>query len=343
MNELRSQLSSLLSHRSSYTPKIKPHEPDTFHGHRSKLRSFVISLRIYITFNESRFVSERSKVIFACSFLRDSAFAWIEPLIRDSTDISINTSHEVLDDFEGFVRSLTATFGDVDEVAHAERRLRSLRQTTSVTNYATEFQQITSHLSWNEDALCFHFKQGLKSNIKDELARDPSPSSVEELVEKCVRIDNRFFERSLERSGNFQRAFHQTSNQFQSAPRSQDRSSRAHFVPRSRDNLGPRPMDLDFASSPRKPLTSFERSQRLKQGLCLYCEQPGHIVRDCPSTPQKRQSGPVKPQSASASSFPASSVSFSLAASSGSRLRSNNPFRSYQQKKGQATSNHRVL
>lgn len=70
-----------------------------------------------------------------------------------------------------------------------------------MSTYATEFQQITSHLSWNEEALCFQFFQGLKDNIKDELAREPLPAVMEDLIEKSVRIDNRLFERKLERSG----------------------------------------------------------------------------------------------------------------------------------------------
>ena len=47
----------------SYQPRVKPHEPDTFHDVRSKLCSFITSLRIYISFNSTRFTTERSNVL----------------------------------------------------------------------------------------------------------------------------------------------------------------------------------------------------------------------------------------------------------------------------------------
>lgn len=195
--------------------KIKPHELDTFHGQRSKLRSFITSLRIYISLNSGKFNTDRSKVLFACSFLRDATFSWIESLLRDSFDSnSEDEEDEILDSFENFLRHFQQTFGDIDTVANAERQIKILRQKTSISQYATEFQQITSHLSWNEEAPCYQFYQGLKESIKDELSRSPRPSTVEELVKVSVRIDNRLFERGMERINSFPQ---QKSTPFQSS------------------------------------------------------------------------------------------------------------------------------
>src|SRR5690606_29178331 len=126
-NQLQASIEQLRTQQAntstvSHQPRVKPHEPDTFHGVRSKLRSFITSLRIYISFNSTRFTTERSKVLFACSFLRDSAFAWVKPLLRDSFDDSIEDEEdEILDNFENFLKHLQQTFGDIDTVANTER------------------------------------------------------------------------------------------------------------------------------------------------------------------------------------------------------------------------------
>lgn len=137
MQNLSNQFSTLyLVHESDSLSKtlskVKPHEPDTFHGQRSKLKPFIASLRIYFTFKAANFPTERSKVLFACSYFRDSAFAWAEPIIRASFD-TLDAVDPILDDFEQFIHHLQQTFGDIDSVAHAERQIQSFRQISSVT------------------------------------------------------------------------------------------------------------------------------------------------------------------------------------------------------------------
>src|SRR5689334_102873 len=51
---------------------------------------------------------------------------------------------------------------------------------------------------WNDAAKIYHFVQGLNSTIKDELAKGILPSTLEEVVTLCTRLDTRLFQRRLE-------------------------------------------------------------------------------------------------------------------------------------------------
>jgi hypothetical protein len=48
-------------------------------------------------------------------------------------------------------------------------------------------------------------------------------------------------------------------------------------------------MDLSATRSRyRPPLTKEEKTRRIAQELCLYCEGVGHLAEDCPNENKKR-------------------------------------------------------
>jgi hypothetical protein len=56
---------------------------DLYYKDRSKLDSFLISIDIYILFNQYLFGTEAAKVIYAVSYLRGIAFNWVKTYIED--------------------------------------------------------------------------------------------------------------------------------------------------------------------------------------------------------------------------------------------------------------------
>src|SRR5690606_36686218 len=92
----------------------------------------------------------------------------------------------------------------------------------------------------------------------------------------------------------------QTSNPF-SSNNHQNVQIRRSFAPENRHNqlpaqipagtyLGPRPMELDFTTNGNTPrrLTPQERTDRINNGLCLYCGEKGHAIANCPTAPQNK-------------------------------------------------------
>jgi hypothetical protein len=315
IEELQSKISALetspttssLSLKSTSSRNIKTTKPDTFHGSRSKLRSFVSQLAIYFALQPDDFTSDTNKIMFAASLLRDSAFDWFEPNLRKKDS---DSPPAVVTNYKTFLASLESTFGDIDAKATAERQLRSLRQTTSASSYSTSFQQIVSFLEWDDAALGYAFYNGLKDSVKDELAKDDRPASLSALMEKAIKIDNRQFERNREKQASLARSNPTTTTS------TQQRFVPTHLV--QRPSL--RSIPIPLASQPRsvpvqntpvvkKELPTYqpipntsrslhssgklpdtERAFRLQNNLCLYCGQSGHSVKNCSTLQQKNQS-----------------------------------------------------
>jgi Domain of unknown function (DUF4939) len=57
--------------------------PDLYYKDRSKLDSFLISIDIYILFNQYLFGTEATKIVYIISYLRGIAFNWVKTYIKD--------------------------------------------------------------------------------------------------------------------------------------------------------------------------------------------------------------------------------------------------------------------
>ena len=271
VNELSQRLVTPERTTSQTSSRLEPRiaDPCFFDGKRHLLKNFVSQLRLVIYGQPSRYTTERSKVIFAASFLREAAFSWFQPILNS------DPSH-VLENFDLFIQLLEETFGDPDETANAERHLASLTQTNSAINYASEFRRIAAMTEWNDPAKCHHFYNGLKSSVKDELAKVKRPSSLADLIELAISIDNRLFDRSRERNIQCNSRFPPQKNF--------DLKQPSHAPPLLKND----PMVIDATySQKRKSLSLPEKQRRIDNKLCLYCGEPGHYVDNCPQVPKK--------------------------------------------------------
>ncbi|KAG2190784.1 hypothetical protein INT47_000266 [Mucor saturninus] len=262
------------------SPEPKVNDPACFHGDPRLTSTFILQLQIVFTCQPLRYASHGAKIGYASSFLRDAAFDWFAPFLRQN-------NNEVLEDYTRFIQELNMAFGEADAVGNAERKLDTMRQgRQTIATMAGEFRRVAANVSWNESALCAAFYRALNEELKDELARAPRPGTLNELIEACMRIDNRIQERRLERArtnrtyGNS----YNTANMF----RANHHQPTINPATRPHQYTGPTPMEIDATRmAPRGPLTPEEKDRRRNLGLCLYCGQPGHMARQCPvkSTP----------------------------------------------------------
>jgi hypothetical protein len=267
---------------------VKIPQPEFFDGTRSKLRGFLTQLDTNLRINQSKLPMEADKVIYASTFLRGPAFDWFEPFLREYQEKVQkdwgDITEEVFSNYNKFKKRLLETFGDIDAKRTAERKLRRLRQNTpDVGRYAAEFQQVISHLDWDEDAYIAIFEDGLRDDVKDELVRIDRPESIAGMFSTAVRIGNRLMDRQAQRQetrqwrSQGQRPFGQY--------RQNDRRPRQQppRPARYEDPYGPRPMELDA--------TQEEQDERRKKNLCFSCGKPGHRSREC-----KQKRPPFKKQ-----------------------------------------------
>jgi hypothetical protein len=242
---------------------------------RKACATFLSHLNLYISGNPTLFPNDAAKVTFAASYLRDRAFSWFEPYLLDK-------KAPIRYDFDLFTKELLKNLGDPDRIRTLTRDLQTLTQSGSASDYTARFYQISSYLSWNDNALRDQYYTGLKPAVKDALAYSNSdPDTLKELSDLAIRLDNRLFERRIETRKTNDKREHRTGT---STPRYNQSSNSTSA------RTGPVPMDIDATkhNKPFKPLTPEERKRRMDNNLCLYCGEAGHRVPQCPQRNKPR-------------------------------------------------------
>ena len=156
--------------------------------------------------NREKLSHEADKVLFTTTYLSGPAFDWFEPIVRDYQENTIerqdNTTQEIFGSFQEFKKHLQGMFGDIDTKHNAEQNLKRLRQRGSAQYYASEFLQISSHTSWDDDVLISLFKDGLKPEIQEKLIWMDTPDMLNKFIEQVVKIDNKIYDFNARRRGN---------------------------------------------------------------------------------------------------------------------------------------------
>jgi hypothetical protein len=254
-------------------PKVA--SPEYYSGQRNKLVTFITQVTMVLTLQSNRFPTELSKIFYAGSFLRDTAFLWFQPYV------TVVPKPTFMLDFDLFCQELRKTFGDPDEQSTAERQLYALKQRGSVSAYMADFMRYAVLIHWNDQAKAAQFYRGLKDSVKDELARIGKPHSLKDLQEAAIRIDSRLFERYVEKG---EHAPTTDSSQTRFIPRTST-YTKTQTVIKPAENL--RAINPDHMTRKGK-LTPAEYQRRKDNNLCLYCGKKGHSVQNCPLSTKPR-------------------------------------------------------
>lgn len=295
---------------SSSNPNQEPKIPDPpmYSGDKKELVHFLTKCRMKFEGQPSRFPSDRNKIIYVGTRLEGPAFSWFQPLMAVwPPGTPPESAPAQLQSYELFETALKELYGDPNQAATAERKLRMLKQLTSVAEYSARFEAERQYVKWNDPALRDQFYLGLKDNVKDQIALAGKPEKLKDLKELAVRIDSRLYERQLEQrlppstpKPSFPKST-PISPQYSfspsmpkanpvSAPATPTRAPLTSLKVPVLPSDGTIPMEL--GTSGRYQLPAEERIRRRINNLCGYCGQANHTMDDCPIRPSRfRNSG----------------------------------------------------
>ncbi|KAL0192230.1 hypothetical protein M9458_010526, partial [Cirrhinus mrigala] len=139
-----------------------------------------------------------------------------------------------------------------------EELLRLKQGASTAADYTLRFRTLATQSGWESRPLKLMYRRGLNEELQAELACRDEGKSLEEFMELAIRLDNLIRSRRGKRSAKFP------------LPSPEHQEQKAMQVGRTH-------------------LTQDERERRLRNHLCLYCSQPGHLRVDCPIRPSRHE------------------------------------------------------
>lgn len=244
-------------------------QPNQFDGTRSKFRTFMYQLELFFNSRPEEFDFLQNRISTFGSLLTDSALHWYLPHAERLAS---------LPSWPAFKEQVQFIFDEPNRAKNAEAKLTRLTQTGSVTAYVGEFSALAIESKWSDNALCYHFQQGLNPEVLDRLLYYEIPSTLAGLYTAAINCEAQLNQiqavrrrRASKPPKTLPPRFTETTN------RPQLSQPRFAVNPVSGDDA----MQVD--SIRRGPLQPQERERRRQLNLCLYCGGPDHMIRNCPS------------------------------------------------------------
>jgi hypothetical protein len=160
-------------------------DPEKFDGTRNKLPGFTTQLRMKGEVNDDRFRNQAANVIYAVSYLEETALDQVIPLVNANPAAPCFS-------VTAFVANLEALFGDLDSWNTVHHQLVTLKQ--GKEHFATYYSQllhIVTYLDYNEGAKIDALAEGLLEDLKDDMTyRTDRPDTVEVYATMLMTIDN---------------------------------------------------------------------------------------------------------------------------------------------------------
>ena len=283
--------------------KTKVHKPNTFDdSDLHKLRTFLVLCKLNFQNRPKAFATDHAKVTYAQSYLRGMALEWFNP---DLLNVSNHNARPIwMDSYHQFVSELKSNFSLHDPVGDGEHQLDnlSMKEGQKINKYIIEFNHLTRQVCGYGDGTLRHiFYSGLPDCIKDEISCIRKPCTLDGFCTLAQIIDARYWERKSKISCQTKSSSTPSTSNAKSSASSSDskgKSKKKDNKGKSSDNRNKSPSSSssnsksttsDAPSHLRKDgkLTEEEHQRRIKEKLCMFCGQPGHMAKDCPKSTSK--------------------------------------------------------
>ncbi|KAI2656914.1 Transposon Tf2-6 polyprotein [Labeo rohita] len=195
--------------------------------------------------------TDEGRIAFVCSLLTGKALEWATAVW--------DLGQPTFPSFAAFLKSFKEVFQPSPESSEAGEQIMALKQgRRTAAEYALDFRTLAAQSGWNDGPLKLHYRKGLQPELQVELACRDEGLSLSQYIDLSIRIDN--------------------------VMRARKPSRAVTMIPPTSPIpvASPEPMQLGVTK-----LSAEERERRLKNNLCLYCGQAGHIRATCPTRPPR--------------------------------------------------------
>ncbi|KAF8730580.1 Retrotransposon gag protein, partial [Rhizoctonia solani] len=161
------------------------------------------------------------------------------------------------------ITALTAKFKEAfanpDAKRAAARKIATLTQTTTTSEYVTEFCNLMAELDWNKEAYIAQFTCSLHWKVKELLStKDNIPDKLEAIFAASIKIDNTCRKNE------------------ENHPKKTPAKSLATVATSTTTTRVRLSEDPNY-------VTPEEQDRRCASGLCVKCSQKGHGIKQCPN------------------------------------------------------------
>ncbi|XP_070003708.1 uncharacterized protein [Nicotiana sylvestris] len=245
--------------------KIDAPKPKEFRGERSAqdVENFIWKMEDY--YEHLNIVDEAAKIRAATMYLIDTAMLWWR---KKKTEMEKGTCS--ITTWEQFKSELKRQFYPQNIVNEACRKLRELKQTTSIREYVKEFTKLILHIpNISGEDLLFYFMDGLQNWAKQEL-QQRQVKDVDEAIVVAESLTDFKTEATKSRDTK--------SKPVRSGGDRTYRDKGKQIVGPNRDSKGEGNRNSHWCDR----YNEKKKTNGPCNG-CYLCKDPGHHYRDCPS------------------------------------------------------------
>ncbi|KAF8749989.1 hypothetical protein RHS01_09708 [Rhizoctonia solani] len=224
----------------------------------AKATQWLDRMLLWVALHRDQFDEEEQMVVWILYHMTDKAADWALPIIGTIIKGEGNPPTTI----PALTAKFKEAFANPDAKRAAARKIAALTQTTTTSEYVTEFRNLMAELDWNTEAYIAQFTRGLHWKVKELLStKDNIPNNdLEAIFTALVKIDNTRRENKENRPKKARTKAPVATNTSTSTTTTRVRLSK----------------DPNY-------VTPEERDRRRASGLCVKCGQKGHGIKQCPN------------------------------------------------------------
>ncbi|QRW25577.1 Retrotransposable element Tf2 protein [Rhizoctonia solani] len=239
-------------------PKMELPNPYKGDSRGRKATQWLDCMLLWVALHQDQFNEEEQMVVWILYHMTDKAADWALPIIGTIIKGKGNPPTTI----PALTAKFKEAFANPNAKRAAARKIAALTQTTTTSEYVTEFRNLMAELDWNTEAYIAQFVRGLHWKVKELLSTKDNilDDDLEAIFAASVKIDNICWENE--------------ENQPKKAPaKSPVTATTSTTTTTQRVRLSEDP----------NYVTPEERDRRRASGLCVKCGQKGHGIKQCPN------------------------------------------------------------